>query len=75
VSNEAHWAPVLDRRPLRCAAPTQRVLREGSTLIVVCRPVRAVIVLFVFAVILSVDVLVVAASIQAHLAFDDICHR
>jgi len=31
VSNEAHRAPVLDRRPPRSAAPTQRVFRAGRS--------------------------------------------
>jgi len=74
VSNEAHWAPVLDRRPPRSATPTQRVLRAGRTLIVVCRRVRAIIVLVVSAVIFSVDAFVVAASIQACLDFDELFH-
>jgi len=82
VSNEAHWTPVLNRRPPRSAALTQRVLRSGRTLIVVCRFVRAIILLVVSAVIFSVDVLVVfsvdvlvvAAGIQARLAFHDFVH-
>ena len=74
MSNEAHWAQVLDRRPPLSAAPTHRVLKDSRTLIVVCRLVRAIVVLVVSAVIFSVDVFVVSASIQARLAFDDFFH-
>ena len=64
------------------AAPTQRVLRSGRTLIVVCRFVRTIIMQVVSAVIFSVDVsvvfsvdvFVVAAGIQARLAFHDFVH-
>ena len=71
MSNQAHRAPLLDRRLPRSAALTERVLRAASTLIVVRGLVRSIVLLAILVVIVSIFVFAVSCRFQAHLDFDN----
>jgi len=70
VSEQAHRAPVLDRWSPRSAAPTQRVLRAVTNLIVVRGLLRSIVLLVILVVIVSIYGFAVACRTQGRLDFD-----
>ena len=71
MRNQAHRAPVLDRWSPRSAAPTQRVLRAATTLIVVRGLVRSIVLLVILVFIVSIYVFAVACRTQARPDLDN----